>query len=283
MSPIFRKKKKDESGAPPAGSAGKRGKGQVKSTGPAAAPARQPGFVTSQSEFESDFAAGHRYFTIVGDVDLVVSTPEHIDLIVNAGQPRVVAWGSSQPRVEARGRYGPVDQAVMAYDYVQLAVEGQVRVVAGPNVSILIEGDQPKCEGGHQTIRAFASKAEQWCARYGVKVVDGVAELYKAVNAGYISPHGLSYAPGTTPIAKDWDGGRVECGGGLHFSPTVGHTKNFVSDAAHYLRCFVKLEEMRAPHENDTYPEKIKAKGCCAPCVEVDEDGFDVVAKASAA
>ena len=98
---------------------------------------------------------------------------------------------------------------------------------------------------------------------------ESVALVYKAVNDDFSSPYGTSYAPGTVPVAPDWDGGIRECGGGLHFSPTPAHALSFHSDAKRFLACPVALSDISV-HKDAAYPEKIKARGCCMPVYEVD-------------
>lgn len=111
---------------------------------------------------------------------------------------------------------------------------------------------------------------EGWCDYHGIEVKDGIATVYKAVRDDYQSAHGLLYAPGTTPVAPDWDGGRAECGGGLHFSPSAAGAKGFDPDATRFLACPVRITDIRPPKSDDAYPEKVKASGCCGPVVEVD-------------
>jgi hypothetical protein len=81
---------------------------------------------------------------------------------------------------------------------------------------------------------------------------------------------------GAVVVCPDWNN-KAECGGGLHFSPTPRHTRDFNGAAARYVACPVALADMRAPAENDEYPQKIKASRICAPCFEVDIDGEPVV------
>jgi hypothetical protein len=194
-----------------------------------------------------------------------------------SSQPRVVAWGSSQPRVEAWESSQPRVVAressqprVVAWGYSMLAVQGRVCGAAAETVSVTIEG-AAKIEGGRQVV-VRRETAQEWCDYYGVKVTDGVALLYKGVRTDFSSPHGADYTPGTIPVADDWDGGKRECGGGLHFSPTPRMTHEFIDNPAHYLACPVALADI-AVHPDGTYPQKVKARGCAAPVYEVDEDG----------
>ena len=195
-----------------------------------------------------------------------------------SSQPHVEAWGSSQPHVEARESSQPRVEAwessqprVEARGYVQISLKGRVIATLSQFVSALIHGALPEVSGGHQ-IKVDHSTPEKWCEYHGVEVKDGVAIVYKAVNEDYVSPHGIRYAPGTVPVAPDWDGGKEECGGGLHYSPSPSMALAFNYDAKHFVACPVALQDI-AVHPDGQYPEKIKARGCCAPVWEVDEDG----------
>ena len=118
-----------------------------------------------------------------------------------------------------------------------------------------------------------ATTAALWCKEHHVKVVRGVATVYKAVRDDYKSSRGGDYSPGSKPVAHDWDGGKKECGGGLHFSPHPLDALYFDEQATRFMVCKVRLADMRAPKAADDYPHKIKARGCCAPCVECDRTG----------
>src|SRR5207237_6599225 len=104
---------------------------------------------------------------------------------------------------------------------------------------------------------------------HGVEVKDGVAFLYKAVDEDFRSMYGTNYAPGAEPQAPDWDGGDAECGGGLHFSPKPAIALRFQPEAAHFVACPVRLEDI-VLHDRPLYAEKVKAKGVCGPVFEVD-------------
>jgi hypothetical protein len=101
--------------------------------------------------------------------------------------------------------------------------------------------------------------------------------LFKGVKEDFFSPRGVSYAPGTTPSAPDWDGGKIECGGGLHFSPCPTMTLEFISseECKHFLACPVALADI-AVHPRGQYPQKVKASGLALPCYEVDRRGKPV-------
>lgn len=131
--------------------------------------------------------------------------------------------------------------------------------------------NRKKIDGG-RIIKAFKPRtALQWCLHWGIRVEKEVAILFKGVNKKYFSECGGNYTPGTMPIAPDWDGGKEECGGGLHFSPFPKMTHEFCSPEK-YIACPVALKDISV-HPEGQYPQKVKAKGCCAPIWEVNSNG----------
>ena len=133
-----------------------------------------------------------------------------------------------------------------------------------------------RCNGGVIIKVPTISTAAQWCDFYGVKVKSGIAVLYKALRDDYKSSHGFEYKPGSTPAAPDWDGGNVECGGGLHFSPSPAHALEFDPEATKFMACPVLLKEIKV-HKNAAYPQKVKAPRVYKPCYEVDIHGKRIV------
>ena len=199
----------------------------------------------------------------------------------------VVAWGSAH--VEARGSAHVVAREsahveawesahVEAWESAHveasaaafLVLFGASRATATAQVVVQRHSKIATVEGGIVVDIAVPTTPETWCDWYGVAVSNSIATLYKAVRDDYQSAHGVSYAPGTMPAAPDWDGGQIECGAGLHFSPRPLMAKAFDSEATKFLACPVRLTDMRCPSRTDDYPAKIKAKGCCGPVVEVD-------------
>ena len=186
----------------------------------------------------------------------------------DSSQPHVEAWGSSQPHVVARDSSQPHVEArdssqphVVARGYAQLSIFGAVRATLSAHCSAVIRGAGAKVTGGRQT-KVRITTAHDWCDYYGIKVKNGVAILYKALDNDFTSPRGTSYAPGTTPVAPDWDGGKAECGGGLHFSPSPMLAAEFHSSATKFAGCPIALKDL-AIHPNGSYPHKVKAKQCC--------------------
>ena len=190
----------------------------------------------------------------------------------------VEAWGSSH--VEARESSHVVAREsshVEAWGSASLRVFDRVSGKAGRQVVIQKHSKLTKIDGGIQIDVELPTTAADWCAWHGVKVVDGVATVYKCVNDDFRSARGGDYTPGTIPAATDWDGGAEECGGGYHFSPSAASTRQFASGPK-FLACPVALTDMRAPKLDDDYANKIKAAKCCGPVVEVDIYGKPVKA-----
>jgi len=152
-----------------------------------------------------------------------------------------------------------------------------------PTCHAFVFGADVSVTGGVQSFVVIDTPAK-WCEYYGVVVENGIAVLYKAVLAGFASQHDASlfYRPGTVVEAMDWDGGKAECGGGLHFSPCVAMTKEFVTSPVHYLACPVALADM-VVHPEGSSPQKCKARRLCAPCWEVDADGLRILSSKNGA
>ncbi len=176
---------------------------------------------------------------------------------------RAVLWGSSH--AELRGSSHAV-------------LRGSSHAVAAKYCSVTLFGEKVKCRGGVQIQIPEILTANEWCDFYGVEIKRGVAILFKGVNDNFESPHGISYVPGTIPSAPDWDGGKKECGGGLHFSPSPAHTLEFNHNATKFIACPVRVKDI-VVHKNAQYPNKIKAKSCCAPVWEVDRYGNKIGGK----
>jgi hypothetical protein len=224
-----------------------------------------------------------------------------------SSSPTVVTWGSSSPTVVTRESSSPtvvtresssLAGAIGKFSHPQFWRHGDSKIRI-PGAVIL---EPPKIENG-----------EDWCEFYGVEIreysevakhgvgasdpdnTDGekppfyaadetggedglpVAILFKAVGEGFISQHGCDYSPGTSPSAPDWDGGKEECGGGLHFSPHPVMAEEFHDDPDHFVACPVLLSEI-VVHPDGTYPAKCKAPRVAAPCWEVDRDGQKIEA-----
>jgi len=172
---------------------------------------------------------------------------------------------------------------VHAWGSATVHAGGSATVRAGDQVAIHQHSDQASVTGGVVIKVRRPTTAAEWCSVRAVTVQDGVAILYKAVRDDYRSAHGLLYLPGTKPEAPDWDGGERECGGGLHFCATIDEARDFDSEATRFLACPIALDQIRAPKRDDNSPQKIKARRCCAPIWEVDQNGKRIEAQSSAA
>ena len=200
------------------------------------------------------------------------------------GNSSVVAWENSS--VVARGNSSVVaweNSSVVARENSSVVARGNVfvrlfsalKIKASAHVVIMRHGKSRSPEGGRVLEANRPSTPTDWCDHYGVAVENGIATLYKAVDEDFSTDRarsvGISYAPGQAPVAPDWDGGERECGGGLHASPHPKMALEF-NAGKHFIACPVRLEDI-AVHPDGNYPQKVKFKGCAAPCYEVDRDG----------
>ncbi len=176
----------------------------------------------------------------------------------------VVAWENSS--VEARGN-------------VFIRLFSALKIKASAHVVIMVHGTAKTFIGGRRLKANKPKIAKDWCKHYGVDVKRDIATLYKAVDDDFSTDngrkYGVSYKLGTTPVAPDWDGGKAECGGGLHFSPHPKMALEFNASAKRFVACLVKLSEI-AVYPDGLYPQKVKARGCCGPVVEVDRNGNSI-------
>ncbi|MFE5790672.1 DUF7666 domain-containing protein [Rhodococcus erythropolis] len=106
----------------------------------------------------------------------------------------------------------------------------------------------------------------QWCEFHGVKVEDGIAYIYKAVDDEWTTDRGFDYSPGSKTVAPDWDPAKV-CGYGLHFGATPIHSRAYFPDATKFVRVGVRLESL-VP-----LGDKCKAPAVVVAAVEVDVFG----------
>jgi hypothetical protein len=192
----------------------------------------------------------------------------------------VEAWGNSS--VEAWGNSSVVawgNSSVVAWGNVFVRLFSALKIKASAHVAIMRHGPAKSLDGGRVLEANKPSTPADWCDHYGVAVENGVATLYKALDEDFSTDRAraknISYAPGQTPAAPDWDGGVEECGGGLHASPHPKMALEFNSTAKRFAACPVKLEEISV-HPDGYYPHKVKFSGCCAPCYEVDRNANPV-------
>jgi hypothetical protein len=180
----------------------------------------------------------------------------------------VEAWGSATVRA-----WGSA--TVEAWGACQVIVRGLAKVLASAFVAVTILSAQAKVDGGIQITPPDTTTGAAWCEFYGVPVTEGVAVLYKAVQDDWrgTMKTTVTYRPGEIPAAPDWDGGKAECGGGLHFFAHPWEGSKWCDGYKHILACPVKVNELSAKGQSAQYPDKVKAPRVCEPVFEVDVDG----------
>ena len=204
--------------------------------------------------------------------------------VVALGNSSVEALGNSS--VEALGNSSVValeNSSVVAWDNSSVVALGNVfvrlfnclKIEISIPVIVMRHNKKIKVDGGTVIDALKPQNAREWCDFYGIKVNNGKAVLFKAVDINYDSYRGFNYSPGTIPVAPDWDGGEKECGNGLHFSSHPQIANSFFNSAVRFLACPINLSDI-AVHPDGKYPEKIKAMGCCDPIWEVDINGKEI-------
>ena len=193
-------------------------------------------------------------------------------ILEETSAPSIETWGTSAPRIETWETSAPSIDA-KGYSYV-FTRGSRLRGKAAPNTILRIHGSA-QIEGGQQ-FRIDLSTNQDWCDFYGVPTQDdGTVILFKGVDANYRSNHGGDYTPGSLPEADKWDGGKVECSHGLHWSPTPMHSHQFVSNPEKYIAAPHKLDDI-VVHWDGDYPQKCMTRATAGPVFEVDIDGNPV-------
>ena len=213
------------------------------------------------------------------DNERSVTTQAELDQAITGKVPRIVVLGGTPGnRLVVSGH-----SSVEAWGNSSVVAWGNSSVVAGKWTAVhKMRGHVGFIEGGVVIEWPTIRTPQDWCDYYGVRVTDGVALVFKGVNQEYQSPRGTAYIPLLEVEAPDWDGGAVECGEGLHFSPAPALTHEFLPTewlrdrAVKYVACGVKLEDM-AIHPNGAYPHKCKARRCLV-LYECDRRGEPVTA-----
>ena len=226
----------------------------------------------TQAELDEALKRGERPKLIAGEFSIYDSSTVHA-----YGSSTVHAYGSSTVHAYDSSTVHAYDSStVRAYGSSTVRAYGSSTVRASKFNAVTIHGAQVKASGGVQIKIPEPATAKEWCDFHGVEIKKGVAVLFKAVDEDYSTARArlrkIFYKPGDSPQAPDWDGGKEECGGGLHFAYTPMRARAFNPEAKHLIACPVKVAQI-AVHKNPSSPSKIKAPGLCAPCWEVDIDG----------
>ncbi|GLU88894.1 hypothetical protein [Agromyces sp. NBRC 114283] len=189
--------------------------------------------------------------------------------VVARGSSRVEARGSS--RVEARG-----SSRVEARGSSRVEAWDSSRVVASKYVAIHLHSKKVALSGDGVVIDVSnidTHTTDDFLAFHGVKVQDGEAILYKAVDADLFAGHGYTktqYPLGATVTAPDWRPSQA-CGNGLHFGyrPAVARSYYNGGGAPRFLEVAVRVDGLVA------LGDKAKAESCRV-LREVDIHGDEV-------
>ena len=156
------------------------------------------------------------------------------------------------------------------------AAVAAARVTATKFVSVHIHADTVEASGGVRIVVPRPATLRAWLDFHDISPSRGTVALFKAVRADWKSSRGHVYEPGTVPLPPpDWDGGKAECGGGLHFACSPIAALAFDDRATKFVACPIKLKDI-AFHKNAQFPTKVKARAICAPVWECDINGDPV-------
>ena len=95
---------------------------------------------------------------------------------------------------------------------------------------------------------------------YNIQVKNRIVILYKSVREDLTDHHTgkIKYKIGTIVTAPDWNPDpTLECGGGLHVSPSISDCKRF--NNGRYLKCSVNVKDI-VVHPKPLYPYKVRCK-----------------------
>ncbi len=214
---------------------------------------------------------------------------KYVDVYTQEDMERVLRDGD-RPELRGSGEFVVRDSAtVHAWDSATVHAWDSATVHAGGSATVHAGGSATvhagkfvatqkmsrlaNVTGGHIIEIEPATSPGDWAEIHlAAPHEDGVLVLYKAVSDDYRSGYDFEYKPGSMPVAPDWDGGDAECGGGLHFCASPMEAMAYHSEATRFMACPVALDDL-AVVPNPAYPNKIKARGCCAPIWEVDING----------
>ena len=215
-----------------------------------------------------------------------VRTQEELDAALKAGAPTIYiksdagVWltlcDSGSSHVEARGSSHVValgSSHVVAWESSHVEARGSSHVEAAPYVAVHLHSQRVTLSGG-VVIDCTAidlHDPQTWCDYNGVKTADGIATLYKALDADLKAGHQYivtKYTPGRKVTCRDWHANN-ECGGGLHLGPTTSHATEYMRDAARWVAVEVTVADLR-PILGSTAKCKVKS---CRVVAEVDRWG----------
>ena len=129
-----------------------------------------------------------------------------------------------------------------------------------------------ECIGNHVGDKAIPAK--EYLNRCGVPIKNQFVILFKSVLPDFSSSHdtNIKYIIGKETIAPDWNpNNTIECGNGLHLSPTIQQAISF-HDYQTYLACRVNIKDIADLPAFAQFPDKIRVRAC-TPLYRVDKDG----------
>ena len=215
--------------------------------------------VTTQAELDNALDAGRE--------DIIIDSPAGIWLSLDRGVVQVRGASS----------VGPVGGSATVSDVggsATVHLHDAARATrVGSHVAVHLHSARAHSDGG--VIIDVASldltDAATWCDYHAVRVDDGTATLYKAVDDSWTTSRGTDYAPGTTPVAADWRDDNT-CGGGLHFCPQPLQSQTYHRTATRYVEVGVALADLRPINDGGGAP-KAKAPRVVRACREVNKHG----------
>jgi hypothetical protein len=255
----------------------------------------------NQAEVNAALAAGN-YPEIVGDAQIVISDNSRVTAYDNSqvtaynssrvtaldnsqvtasgssqvtalGNSRVTAYDNSQVTAYNSSRVTALDNSqVTALDNSRVTAYNSSRVTASRFVAVTKLSISVRVTGGVQIVPTTPTNAAEWAGDYGATLEDGLLFVAKAVRQDGRSSKGTTYAVSELVEAEDWDGGKAECGGGLHFCATPRESRDrFDPEATRFFWCAVPAADI-VFCADPLFPAKVKAPWCFV-LAECDVDG----------
>ena len=221
------------------------------------------------------------------DAVILINSPAGTWLTINdSGSASVSASGSASVRASGSASVSAFDSAsvsafdsasVSAFDSASVRAYDSATVSASKFVAVHLHSTRVTLSGGVviDLTTLDLTDPQTWAEYHGLHVVDGIVQVFKAVNDRWTTDRGIDYSPGALPEAADWAATR-DCGNGLHFGHTPDHATRYHMAATRWVRCGVRLADIIV------LDDKIKAPRAVTPCVAVDRDGIDITVEVSA-
>jgi hypothetical protein len=267
--------------------------------------------VTTQTELDAAIKAGARDITInsPAGVWLTLTSPPSTRVVawesssvvaresssvVARGSSSVVAWESSRVVAwESSSVVARESSSVEAWESSRVEAWESSRVVARGSSRVVARGSSSVEASRFVAVHLFSKKVTlegngviidvtdidttkpaDWLDWHGVKVTDGKAIVYKAVDAKLTA--GQSYTLTKYPIgkkvtAKDWKATQA-CGYGLHFASSPAVAKTYFNGSGDPRFLAVEIDATSFIALND----KCKAQSCTV-LYEVDIHGGKIV------